>query len=329
MPNDLVAQLAASHMGLPPTEEAAPQEQAAPPPPAPDKQTVAEQAIEQGSPKDEADTMDDDAITYEIDGRKLSPNQIRSTFERYRDLNFKNQEYADLHRVAEIASKLGHGNNPGEVAKAFAAMLKAQQSNPTMGGDSDRDDRRSNALPEDDELSRWEEENAAKLPPGYRELQSNLRDFGSGQQQLMEMMRAVIAQSGQTAGAAADTAINAKEQRHQLMQERIRHNLGSISQQAGLTGDHAQDFMIFAGERGYTLDDFIDPRLVASVMKDFKANMETPEMERLRSIAQRRQAYTGQLAASPTSGPAAAPAAGGDNSRLASMIDNVMQAKGR
>ena len=313
---DLVAAMAAKQMGL---------EQPAPAPGVQGgdttKKTIAEDAIAKGSPKDEADAMEADAIMYEIDGRQLTPNQIKSTFERYRDLNFRNQEMGDLHKVAEIAGKMGLGKNPSEVARAFAAMLKGTQSQPTMGGDGDPDDGQTSALPEDDEMSRWEEDNASKLPPGYRDLHRNLKDFGTGQAQMMEMMRTAFAKSGEVASSAADTAVQARQDRQGLMQERIKHNLQATADKVGLEPEHAQDFMMFAGERGYTLDDFIDPRLLGSIMTDFKQNMAGPEMDRMRAIAQRRQAFTGNVNASPSGGSEPAPP---DGSRLGSLVDGVL-----
>lgn len=334
MSNDLVAQLAASAMGLEapaeaaadPAAAAAAAAQAAPKGPQggdTTAKTASEAAVAAGSPKDEADAMKAEAILYEIDGRKLTPSQIKGTFDRYRDLNFKHQEMGDLHRVAEIAQQLGLGQNPRDVARVFAEMLREKANAPVQQGGQTQEGR----LPEDDELAKWEEENAAKLPPGYRELQSNLRNFGQGQQQLMEMVRAALAQSGAQSGQAADTALQAREQRSSLMRERIKHNLESMAQRVGVSPDQAQDFMLFAGERGYTLEDFIDGNLTGTVMQDFKANMATPEMERLREIAQRRQAFTGSIAASPSGGDAAPPPGG--EGRLAGLVEAALTAKGR
>lgn len=323
--SDLIDQISASAMGLP--APAAPEADNASASAAMSgktgqAKTVAEEAIEKGSPQDEADAMSAEAILYEIDGRKLTPSQIKGTFDRYRDLNFKHQELGDLHKVAEIASQLGLGNNPKEVAQAFAQMLREKANAPVQQGGQ-----QEGGLPEDDELTKWEEENAAKLPPGYREIQNNLRNFGSGQNQMMELLRGVLAQAGQTTARAADNAVETRNQRQSLMQERIKHNLESMAGATGLQPDHAQDFMMFAGERGYTLEDFIDPGLTKSVMTDFKANQQTPEMERLRAIAQRRQAFTGSVNPGPGGSSGAAPAAEGD-SRLAGLIDSAMARRG-
>jgi hypothetical protein len=64
--------------------------------------------------------------------------------------------------------------------------------------------------------------------------------------------------------------------------------------------------MIFAAERGYTMEDFVDPNLTIKVMQDFRNSMDSPEMERMRGIAQRRQAFTGSLGATPSAGEAPA-----------------------
>jgi hypothetical protein len=93
-------------------------------------------------------------------------------------------------------------------------------------------------------------------------------------------------------------------QKVDAIRQSIANNLDRAQAEFQLPDDKAEDFMTFASERGFTMEDFIDPMLVRKVMGDYKANAESPEMERLRAIAQRRQAFTGTMGSSPA-GPAA------------------------
>lgn len=286
--------------------------------------TAEEAAVSAGAPKDEGGKMGEDAILYEIGGRKLTPQQISSTFDRYRDLNYKQQEYADLHKVAEIAMRSGMGKSPSDVARVMAQLL-AGQKNAQMGGQDERPNETKPAAT-DDELSKWEEENAAKLPPGYRELHQSLGSMGQGIGDLKNLLVQVLQQAKGASDAGARDMQQAREERGNAIKAKISNNLEALAGKLGLTDQHAGDFMVFAGERGYTLDDFIDPRLAASVMQDFKANLDSPEMERLRAIAQRRQAFTGTMG-SPASQGRDAPATEGGDPRLAALTDRAMGIK--
>jgi len=53
-------------------------------------------------------------------------------------------------------------------------------------------------------------------------------------------------------------------------------------------------------------------------MQDFKNNMNSPEMERMKNIAQRRQAFTGSLGSTPQATATNAPPEG------ASTLDNLI-----
>ena len=86
------------------------------------------------------------------------------------------------------------------------------------------------------------------------------------------------------------------------VRQQIANNLDRTQQALGLPDDKADDFMTFFAERGFTQEDFIDPQLTLKVMQDFKNNMDSPEMERMRGIAQRRQSYTGSLGSTPSAG---------------------------
>ena len=63
----------------------------------------------------------------------------------------------------------------------------------------------------------------------------------------------------------------------------------------------SDDFFTFAFERGYSNEDFIDPQLVDTIMGDYVAVKGTPEMERLKDMAKRRVAFTGNVNATPGS----------------------------
>jgi hypothetical protein len=61
-------------------------------------------------------------------------------------------------------------------------------------------------------------------------------------------------------------------------------------------------------------------------MSDFKNNMDSPEMERMRQIAQRRQAFTGSLGSTPAAG--AAPEAAPEGDRFDQFASAAMAKRG-
>ncbi len=321
----MVARLSSPQLG--PDPSAPPPQEAAPPPPAPPvkpqaspEPTPTEVAVAEGSPHDEGDQMGEDAILYEIDGKKLTPNQIKSTFDRYRDLNFKHADNANLLKAAELAMQAGVAKHPDDIARLIVDTLKGQTANPTMGAKADQ---AKETEPDDyeDVLAKWEQDNAASLPPGYRDMQSHMKKLADGQQQLMSLLQQALSHTQGLADSSVSSLEDANKSRNEAIQTRIANNLEGLAQKHGLNADHANDFLIFAGERGYTLDDFIDPRLAATVMNDFKASLDSPELERMRQIAQRRQAFTGSMSTGPTGGDSAPVQQEGDPriDRLAAM----------
>lgn len=340
--NALIAKIAAERMGVPapaapataspavaadPAAAAklAPPQPAAPQPnpasgAAPDKSTPQDAANTAGAPKDEGARMAEDAIMYEVEfgpgqKRKLTPKQISETFSRYRDLNF---EHANLKPVLEVAKQLmkQSGMDPKKFAETMSAIAKAQESNPTMGnqqaakGNSNAPNatRDSSASDDDgDDLAKWEKENASTLPPGYRDMMKGNTSIKSQLDQVTQMLQQVLAGSAGVADAARVAQQDARGTQVNAIRQTIANNLDAVQQHLGLGDDAAQDFMTFAGERGYTMEDFIDPQLTLKVMSDFKATASSPEMERLRQIAQRRQAFTGSIGQGAASGQGTAP----------------------
>jgi hypothetical protein len=313
-----IDRLAAAQLGgaagpqMPPA--AGPQMPQPPQPPAPERATAQETATEQAAPKDESRKIAEDAIVYEVefgpdDKRKLTPAQIKSTMERYAALN---HEHANMKPVMEVAKALmqRYGANSQQFAEALANLVKAQESNPTMGNTQGRQPDKAGVqqpnTPEADPLAKWEEENAASLPPGYRDLMSTQRQMQQMLMQTQQMMQSMMARGQGVADAARVATQDVQSQRTQAIRQTIANNLDRAQQALQLPDTAAQDFMTFAAERGFTLEDFIDPQMTQKVMSDFRSVMQTPEMERLRGIAERRQAYTGMLGSAP-SAPAQTP----------------------
>ncbi len=311
----MIDAIAAQTMGV---EPAVPQQAA----PAPElkKDTAADTAAEQGSPETEGDKMTAEAIVYEIDfgetdaegnkkQRKLTPQQIKSTFERYSAMNFKNAQYKPITDVIENYMKANPGATPKQIAEQLENISKAGESNPTMGNT----DGEKSMSPDDmsKALSKWEEDNAATLPPGYKEMMtangSGMADMQRALAETQNMLKMVLANSQGVADAAAGEVQNAQNQQINAVRGQIANNIDRVQQALGLPDSAADDFMVFAAERGFTMEDFVDPQMTVKVMQDFKNNMDSPEMERMRNIAQRRQAFTGSLGATPSSSGGAAP----------------------
>ena len=146
--------------------------------------------------------------------------------------------------------------------------------------------------------------------------------------QTQQMLQAVLAQSNGVADAAKQGMQGAQSQQINAMRQSISNNIDKVQTALGLADDKANDFMVFAAERGFTMEDFVDPQLTIKVMTDFKNNMDSPEMERMRAIAQRRQAYTGSMGSTPSAGSSAEAGAGDGGNTFDKLATMAMQKKG-
>ena len=330
----MVDNIAAKQMGVAP-QQAEQTQQAKEPP----KESPQEKAAEKGSPETEGDKIGADAVIYEVqfsdnDTRKLTPQQIKSTFERYSAMNYKNAQYKPIMDLLEQHMRQS-GESPKQMAERLASIQKAQQSNPQMGNtEGDKSGPPYDKSPQqgdlDATLKKWEEENAASLPPGYRDMmvgsQTQIQQVQQQLAQTQAMLRQVLGNAqGMTDAARAGMQQGQVKQANAVRQQ-IANNIDRSQQALKLPDDKAQDFMVFAAERGYTMEDFADVQLTFKVMSDFKNNMDSPEMERMRQIAQRRQAFTGSLGSTPAAG--AAPEAAPEGNRFDQFASAAMAKRG-
>jgi hypothetical protein len=330
----MIDSIAAQTMGVEP--QMPPQ---AAPAPEPKKDSAADTAAKQGSPETEGDKMSAEAIIYEIDfgetdqegnrkNRKLTPQQIKSTFDRYSAMNFKNAQYKPITDVIDNYMRDNPGATTKQVADQLANMAKAGESNPTMGNTEGEKSMSPDEMTAS--LSKWEEDNAATLPPGYKEMMtangSGMANMQTALAETQNMLKMVLANSQGVADAAKGQVQGAQNEQINAVRGQIANNIDRVQQALGLPDSAADDFMVFAAERGFTMEDFVDPQMTVKVMQDFKNNMDGPEMERMRGIAQRRQAFTGSLGATPSPAGNAAPPA--DNSTFDNFASAAMSRKG-
>lgn len=277
------------------------------------------------SPTTTADKMSENPISLKVpmgDGseRDFTPEQISGLLSRYSSLNFKHSQLSPIMSVIENYMQSNPNASPAQIANQLQDLGRANQHNAQFGAKVDPQGQ-NNFSPE--ALAKWEEDNAATLPPGYREMMQQMSGMMQGMTQQNQMMKQIIAQSTGVADAARQTHQNAQGQQIDATRRTIATNLDRVQQALNLPDDAANDFNIWASERGYTMEDFIDPNLTLKVMQDFAASRATPEMERLRQIAQRRSASMGGMGMTPTQGGAAAAQSGADPA-LAGMVEHAM-----
>jgi hypothetical protein len=345
----LIDQLASQQLGV---QQQAQQEQqaqiqdnmsqpAADPQKPQERPTANEKAQELGAPVTEGDKAGEEPVTYidvdfgDGDVRQLSPTQIRDTMKRYRDLNYKhqteiapNQPILDyINQVVGQARESGHDVSPQEVVQFIQAASQAYVSNPTMGQQGQPPSPQGIPLPKqiDAALSQWEEENAVSLPPMYRDAAAQLTSLQQENAQMRQMMEQILQQAQGINTQAQQQVMDAGQQAGQNMRMLAANNLNSAQQKHQLPDEAEGDFFTYAFERGYTIEDFVDPQLTDRVMGDFRNAQATPEMERLRRMAQRRTAYTGNLNTQPSMGGAAPNKADPNQSFIDSVTNDVMQ----
>lgn len=317
--DDQLARIAAKQLtGEAPKENSAPAKDATP----------QEQAAQVASPQTEGDKTQEAAVMYKVKmgdkERTLTPQQISSTFERYRDLNHKQ---AQMKPVMDLAEKMMQAGNidGATAAKLMQASMQAYTKNAQMG--RNRPAQENVAAPEqpspnaqqpnlDAEFKKYEDENAISLPPGYREAAARLNAMEQRLGQGMQMLNQMTQRMGQQAQQGIQSAQQAQGDRMQAVEQTIRNNLDRAQQAAGLPDDAVTDFQTYAGERGYTAEDFADSALTMKVVQDFANERNTPEFQRLKDMSSRRQAFLQTQQGSPAA-PAAKPTGDDTMARMA------------
>ena len=94
-----------------------------------------------------------------------------------------------------------------------------------------------------------------------------------------------------------------------------------------LPDEAEQDFMHFVQGRGYDVWELMDLNLAKTLAQDFKNNQQAPDLERFRQMAERRQAFTGNLSPSAGAGGAATPPPGAADpmADINAMTDTIMK----
>jgi uncharacterized membrane-anchored protein YhcB (DUF1043 family) len=303
--------------------------------------TPLEQSAEAVSPKTEADMVKEEAFIKvnfgEGDDRTLSDKQIKDTYDRYRDLNFKHQtEIAPMRPVLDFANEIarsvqedtGQPVGADDIVQFLTAASRAYMSNPTMGGaiTDPTPDTAGIPLKElQDDMAAWEEENAVSLPPRYKEAADMMQKLQDENAQIRQMLGSMANQTQGLAETTQQQVQQADSMNKNSTQQLMANNLDYAQKVTGLADDAQEDFFDFAYGRGYTLEDFVDKELTVKVATDFKNERNSPEMERLKGIATRRQAFTGNVATTPGASGVAPDTASPDESFINSVADEFMQ----
>jgi hypothetical protein len=294
------------------------------------KPTPTEQVAEAISPKTEGDKSAEEAFIKvkmgdkEGDARTLSEKQIKDTYKRYSDLNYKHQtEVAPMKPVLDLAQRIasevgksGQKISGEDIAQFLTAASTAYMKNPVMGGQRDpTPDSPGIPLGEiEKDMSKWEEENAISLPPKYKEAAGMLQGVMQENSEIKKLLKNVQSHSQGLVEGTQKQVQDASVAQANAMKQMAANNLNQAQSQHGLSDDAEQDFYNFAFGRGYTIEDFIDPALTMQVVGDFKNSQNSPEMERLTAMAKRRQSFTGALGNTPgASGTAPAKASPDDD----------------
>lgn len=302
-PEENVERLANAKLGVP-SPQAAPQ---AAPPPQPAPETDMEKAAKAGAPVTEGDQSQESPVMYRVkfgdnDERELTPDQIKGVFNRYAQLNDVHTQMRPVLAMTAKVLRDNPGMTPEGMVEAMVAL--ANRHNPQMGGEDERPNTEKKPVQSADDVSKqfeaWEKENAASLPPGYKDLFSGTSAMQQQMQQMMAMMQQVLGRTAGMTDASRAAAQDARTQTIQARQQRIANNLNAVQQKLNLTDDNFGDFRAFAAERGYDMSDFLDPMLTLRVANDFKNALQSGEMSRLKEIHARRQAFTGAAAAPPS-----------------------------
>ncbi|MEK9747191.1 MAG: hypothetical protein VW443_00500 [Pseudomonadales bacterium] len=285
-----------------------------------EKPSAREEAERRSAPQDEGDNANKRPVTYiDVDfgdgnPRRLSEQQVRDTMNRYKKLNYMHSQKvapmeSAINLVNDMAQRLaqqtGQPVTGDDMAQFLQAASNAYVHNLQMGGQIDKTpDRQGPRVPMDmeAEMAKWEEDNAISLPPMYRDAASRIAAQDADIASLKKTMAYMLHEANNINSQAQGTLATAESQERRAMMQQAGNNLNYAQQQYNLPDEEENDFFNFAYERGYDISDFIDPNMTMRVVKDYAATRNTPEMDRLREMARRRQAYTGTVDLQPGSG---------------------------
>lgn len=353
---DLIAALTSQQMdnGAPPPLPANVQAPPAPANPPADKPTAQEQASERVAPKTEAANAKSEPFEFiDVDGVPMTPEQVRGGIKRYKDLNYKHQTQVApiaksvdfLHQLRQAAIEDGVQLNDDQLYGILEEALSAYSNkNPTLGGQAapsagtQRVDQtvpiehgNGDNLPADMEaqLAEWEANNAISLPPAMKQAIVN---SGTQAQQInaLTQQMALMAQNGQQVATTAEGQLQQAQAVHaDAGKQAIINNMQYIQQKYGFPDEAESDFMNFVQSRGYDVWELMDRNIAETLGQDFKNNQAAPEMERLRQMAQRRQAFTGNLTPAPGGNTGGAPAAqpDADQQFIDTVADDFMKSR--
>jgi hypothetical protein len=340
---ELIAQASAQQLGVSPPAAMAPQAPPASIAPQEMQPTPQEMAAQGVSPSTEGDKQSADAaqimrIKFGDEDRELSEMQVKGTFDRYSALNFKHQNLKPVVDLAEKMLQAAQQKNPNasakDLAKFMTAAAKAQTHNPQMGKgtqnpeDAVRAQIATSSGDVDDMMKQWEDDNAVSLPPRFRETMDGMAEMKAQNEELRDMLQQVI-QGQQGVTDSTQKQLDQSDSREgNVMQQRIGNNLQQAQSALNLPDEAEQEFMQFAYSRGYTVEDFIDPELTMMIAKDFKQNQDAPELDRLRGITEKRQAFTGNASGAPAVSNQA-PASSPDQTFIDSVINKTMTSRGQ
>jgi len=349
---DLINAVVNQQLGVDNLQQQPPQQTPQQPAAKADAPTPQEAASSNVAPKTEgAKSKADPFEFFEAgNGKVYTPDQLRGIASRYADLNYKHQtEVAPisksvtfLNQLRQQAAAEGLELNDDQMAQMLETALAAFASNPTMNANSQakpgqqqpgRQDINVNK-PEpitdvETALAQWEQQNAVTLPPMYKEAVAKTGALEQQIQALTEMVQNLSKSGAQIASTAEGKLTEAKETSAKNAQQQIVNNLSRIQNEFQFPDEAEQDFMAFVQGRGYDVWELMDYNLAHTLASDFKNNQQAPDLERFRQMAQRRQAFTGNLSPSSSSTPAASPQqqTNPDQEMIDSMTSTIMKKK--
>lgn len=323
-PNDPINRIASNQLGPAPQQPEVQQAavDAAAPPPA---ETPTEMAMTDAAPQTEADNANQEPFTMIKlkvgEGEKeYTKSQLEGMASRYPDVNYKYAQAKPLISVAEQLAQTTGKPMTDVMTDMLGLMKNGLSKNTQMGGDGNQSARPGQDTPPgqtdmgtDDPFASWEAENDVALPPGYREQAKNIASIQSTLQQLGPLLTNVMQKAQGTAQTAVDNNQRAAMQRNEALERTVQNNLVQAGQRFNLSAEDDEPFQTFFAERGHTMAEFVDEKVLNDIMADYANLKNQPEFERLKEINQRRQAYQGTVAATPSGGEGSMPDANADN----------------
>ena len=326
------------------------------PPPEPEPEPEGESETSEGEAQDTGkaegeDTKSEEPSYIEVGGKQYSMKQLETMAGSYDDMKGQLTDLSGLDPMMKVFKEKGFTNEEAVqfLSDAATHYAKSQrdggkeankgQDTKTGTGTSGKNVEGVDDAEFDEKMKKWERDNAMEFPDFMKDA---LKNASSGNKAVMDAIanqnKLLMQVLGSTDGfvkASEKANKEAQTKSRDTRMNQIKQNLETAQKEHNIPASAESAFGAFLESRGILPGDLVDPAFANQTVADFKAVISTKEMERLKNIAKKRQAFKAKgTSANPGSGLGRGAAGNvdpalGDAEEFAGLLDYGMKQRGR